>query len=90
MWKCENCGSVFEEFDRVRDPEVGWLNCCPHCECDGVFAVFECEVCGEYAEDTTHGACPECYEKIKEKVMQLLNGFDDAEYEVAMGIINDL
>jgi NMD protein affecting ribosome stability and mRNA decay len=55
-----------------------------------VVAVFECVVCGEHFEDTTHGACHECYEKIKKKVMKFLNGFTEAEYEVVMGIINEL
>ena len=90
MWKCEHCGGLFEEANRVLDPEVGYLNCCPYCGFDDICSVFECSVCGEYTDDTTHGACQECYEKLKEKVVRFLNGFDKDEYEVVMGIIDEL
>ena len=89
MWKCEQCESIFEEYNRVLDPEVGYLNCCPHCGCDGVVAVFECVVCGEYAEDTTHGACPECYDKIKKKVKAFVDDMTEAEYEVFLGVLEE-
>lgn len=89
MWKCENCNRVFEEFDRELDPEVGYLNCCPHCGCDGVVAVFECSVCGEYSDDTTYGACPECYQKIKDKVTEFIGEMTEAEYDVMIGVLDE-
>ena len=89
MYRCEHCESVFEYFDRVRDPEVGWLNCCPHCGFDGVGVVYECEVCGEYADDTTYGACPECFARIQAKYNALIDEMTEAEYGVFVGILDE-
>lgn len=57
MYKCEECGNVFDEpttYSEDRTPEGGCelgfterIEGCPYCE--GAFSkAYECEECGEY------------------------------------------
>ena len=90
MWKCEHCGSVFERFDRVFDPEVGQLNCCPSCGWDGVVEAVECKVCGEYTSDPTNGACTDCYQKMKHKIEEIIKDMTEEEFELFVECVDEL
>lgn len=73
MFKCEDCGAVFESLGAIREcigePEYGPVTYygCPNCKSDQVVCAFRCDLCGEYVahdfvilNDGTV-ACNNCY-----------------------------
>ena len=68
MFRCEECGYIFEEGEQKRwvEPHGEELCGCPIC--GGAFVkVKNCVVCGEIS-DTEYGVCQKCFdEKITAK-----------------------
>ena len=70
MFKCENCGEIFEECDTHYEyhpygdgyASEEW-SCCPYCRDTDIVEVYECEGCGEYFASLTDDLCDECYEE---------------------------
>lgn len=63
MFKCDDCGLLFDEPRYIREPHGEYLSHCP--ACGGSFSnVYECEVCG--AEYTEGDVCPTCQETMAE------------------------
>lgn len=72
MYKCCECGAIFEEGEEARweeDRGEFWgVRCsetvsgCPECHGD-YEEVFECEECGEwfFEDELTDGVCEHCY-----------------------------
>lgn len=61
MYRCKECGHLFEEGEqkkRYEDNGEEW-QCCPLCS--GDFEEAEtCEICGAAAEELHGGVCDEC------------------------------
>lgn len=89
MYKCYNCGEVFESPDSHEEGrgEFWGVSCsetisgCPHC--DGEYEeAFKCEKCGEYFfEDEMHGSmCDSCIDNYKYNIDVCYKiGAEDAE-----------
>lgn len=85
MYKCLNCGSVFDEPIAIyeREPygnsyaEYHSDDICPYCKGD-IDTAEKCEICGEYyaESDIYNGVCIECIKIDCEKLSTL---FDYAE-----------
>lgn len=73
MFKCENCGSVFEnpEIKKGYLCECGMqsiyesIGVCPNCSCDEYHEAKKCSVCGEYFSETElfGGTCQQCIDE---------------------------
>ena len=69
MYKCEECGEVFEEpkVYYERHPygegyaEEEW-RVCPYCGEAGFVEAKECTRCGEYTAELHDGLCDVCYD----------------------------
>ena len=69
MYKCEDCGHIFEEGEQCEWEEMHGFTYgpgehfsgCPRCK-GGYYEVYNCEDCGEiFEEDELHvGRCAEC------------------------------
>lgn len=66
MYKCFNCGAVFEDVITVTD-ERGAVSGCPQCGADDLAIVDQCPDCGAYYEsgDLFGGLCLHC---LKERI----------------------
>lgn len=70
MFKCVECGKVFEEpktYEEHHPYGMGYATesfaCCPYCESNFEEAI-QCECCGEWflENDLEKGICEECAE----------------------------
>lgn len=81
MHKCE-CGAVFQYPAQAVEPhpEVPWgreyFSVCPECGSDEIETVYECQRCGEWAEEPV---CAECVNELEKKIVGLLRGLPRAE-----------
>lgn len=82
MYKCLECGSVFEEpkfYKESRPYGSGFvfeeLSGCPSCG-EGFDEAFECDCCGEYftKDEMIDGVCKDCIEDV---VSRNKNNFKD-------------
>ena len=47
MYKCEDCGSIFDEPYEYHEYDVGYhADWCPYCHSDDIVEVKECKLCG--------------------------------------------
>ena len=82
MYRCNNCKCEFEEPKLIRDDECGDFCACPLCGDDDYEMLYECEVCGDYFEDVSYGACPECLANVKKKLEEFLGSLTTGERKV--------
>ena len=87
MYRCEDCGHIFEEPYHYREPDVGYgAYWCPSCHSDDITEVRECKICGEYApvhDLTIDGYCPACVRSAARKFDALLSSqFEKEELEI--------
>lgn len=71
MFRCDCCGSEFEETERIKNPLVwgGYEEVCPRCSADlnQISSVFQCDECGGYytrdelADTEDAVICKECF-----------------------------
>ena len=75
MFKCDDCGLLFEEPRYIREPHGEYLSHCPACA--GSFSeVYECEICGtEYSGDDV---CPACSELLDEMLSSFISRVKEA------------
>jgi hypothetical protein len=69
MFKCCECGRVFDETERAEwyEPHGEKMDGCPNCKGDYEEA-FKCELCGEIysASELTEGVCDACIDEYKD------------------------
>lgn len=86
MYKCDDCGAVFEEPYEYREPDVNFFaDWCPYCQSDAIFEVKECALCGELTavfDMTIDGFCPECVEKAAHKYDEFLKSCEPEELRI--------
>jgi len=92
---CEDCGTLFDEWELVRVPEEchmdGYVLGCPNCKSDAYRKVYTCKRCVEYYfnEDLTQGYCKNCGDVIAMKLRIFLNTeFDSSEMEYIDSILD--
>ena len=75
MYKCIECGHLFDEGEEVtwiethkeyNEPMSG----CPLCK-SGYKEIEPCEICGVYSDGETY--CEDCKKTVKERFMNLVN-----------------
>lgn len=86
MYKCEDCGAVFEEPYEYREPDVNFFaDWCPYCHSDDIVEVKECALCGELTavyDLTIDGFCPACVEKAAHKYDEFLKSCEPEELRI--------
>lgn len=83
MYKCKDCGQVFEEPDRYMESRpIGAESfcCCPVCQNSDFEKAYKCKTCDDYIIDGDY--CDGCVEYIENKVELFNNSFTEAEYEL--------
>lgn len=65
MYKCNECGEIFEEPWEMYDKATGSRDSgCPHCDADNYDETYICSKCGDYGADELGGICGECRQEI--------------------------
>lgn len=86
MYKCEDCGAVFEEPFEYKEPDVNFFaDWCPYCHSDDIVEVKECELCGKLTpvfDMTIDGYCPECVTKTARKLNEFLGKCEPEEVRI--------
>ena len=86
MYKCEDCGAVFETPYEYREPDVNFFaDWCPYCQSDAITEVHECKFCGELTavyDLTIDGYCPECVAKTARKLNEFLSQREPEELQI--------
>lgn len=87
MFKCAECGSMFEETvsKLFTDLETGYqmnVNLCPCCQSEDIENAFPCAECGEYftEDELTEGLCAKCETEIQSDFKDFLKGLTTAKY----------
>lgn len=90
MYRCDECGLLFEEPRIVREEHGEEYGICPNC--GGAYeTVYLCKACGEeYTEDEY---CPECLEIVEDMFGQLIERVKAAcnsDRDKALEVISDV
>ena len=85
MFKCNNCGAEFEEFDVINDNGEKW-NVCPCCRGTEFDEAKKCEYCGNwFLESRVNEICEDCIDEIEVRFSKTLhNNFTEFE----RGVLN--
>jgi transposase-like protein len=79
-YRCDDCGSVFEEWDEYREEHGEEFINCPACKSSYFTIVEECIFCGAYTLQLEEGLCPSCAAGLKENFDDfLLDNFSAKE-----------
>lgn len=92
MYRCLDCGHVFEEGEqKVYRENVGEchgtpayqeFSVCPVCGED-YEEVKPCKICGSYEHETDEDFCDECQKDVKKRLDNLIKqNFNDTEIEL--------
>lgn len=85
MYRCEDCGEIFETPYEYEERDVGYAaDLCPHCRSDAIEEVKKCKFCGEYHSYLNiDGFCKSCVENTRRKFnLWLRNKFEDEELQI--------
>lgn len=85
MYKCCECGVFFKDEEAdfrssvLEDSVRPWdkIMVCPVCGSDDIDSASECQFCGEPANDTASGLCPDCETEVNDKFREMLDYFAD-------------
>ena len=96
MYKCRECGTLFEEPTTSKEG-LGFVggdyatlsvDCCPECGADGYFDEIEkCIICNEYSETLKDGFCDDCLNKVRKDFMSFWEDFTEEEQD-ALRLLN--
>lgn len=92
MFKCDECGHLFEEGEQARwDEDRGelWggicreeMSGCPLC-LSSYSEAIPCKICGKYYSEGEEDYCPDCQDEVEKKFEKMLDEhFTDAEIEL--------
>lgn len=85
MYRCEECGEIFEEPRKYEERDVGYeALLCPYCDCDTIEEVRECKYCGEYKSYLDiDGYCNDCIGNTRRKFNLFLRSrFEEEELQI--------
>lgn len=91
MYRCEECGTIFEEPNILKE-NLGVLGgdyailehqVCPFCKIDGCFEEIEpCKICGSYENDKDGEYCKECISDVTKRFQFFLADFTEEELDI--------
>lgn len=76
MFKCSDCGRVFEytsyRSDHVQENIYEAVDCCPHCRSDNYNEVVQCECCrDDFVDDSKMlPICDHCMEQLEKEIRE--------------------
>ena len=86
MYKCNDCGWVFEEPYEYEERDVGYhADWCPECHSDDIVEVRACKLCDELTPIhllTIDGYCPDCVKRTARKLNLFLNKCEPEELQI--------
>ena len=86
MYKCNDCGWVFDEPYEYEERDVGYhADWCPECHSDDIVEVRECKLCDELTPVhllTIDGYCPDCVKRTARKLNMFLNKCEPEEVQI--------
>lgn len=86
MYKCNECGRIFEKPWERYDEETGAYDSgCIYCSSDYFEETYICTHCGDYGADEQNGLCKECKAALKEDTWKLIRqyaGMCEDQYSV--------
>ena len=86
MYRCNDCGWVFEEPYEYEERDVGYhADWCPECHSDDIVEVRECKLCNELTPIhllTIDGYCPDCVRRAAKKYDMFLNKCEPEELRI--------
>ncbi len=89
MYRCDNCGLLFDEPKKYIEDTGEHFSGCPSCYGDYT-EIYECKWCGEYTEDE-RCICERCISETIKKVNRILEEeFTSEEREIIEEYIEDL
>ena len=84
MYKCEECGNVFEEGEQAvwREDHGEQFSGCPICK-ETYREIEPCKICGSYNHDFDESFCDDCKDDFKINLKYVLNqNFSKEEIEL--------
>ena len=98
MYRCEDCGAVFEtplvaesKVEYWGRPTLLEERLCPMCGYDEFVEVSKCKCCGEeYTEDTV---CEKCVADMQNAISEMIATYEEehgCDYLTAMDILSDV
>ena len=89
MYRCLECGNLFEEGEQAEwvethgldTPPYEELSGCPICK-GGYEEVEPCKICGSYAEEMQGDYCKECVVDVQKRFKALMEEFSAEEREL--------
>lgn len=89
MYKCEECGTLFEEGEQAEWVEMHgftygngehWSGC-PHCK--GSYSEIKpCKICGSYEHEINEDFCKNCVIDIQKQFKTFISKFSPEEKEL--------
>ena len=99
MYKCNDCGTIFDNktkasFELGYDPECDGVLDCPHCHSDNFAEVEKCWLCDNYDSNNFSGICEECEKKVvkdvKDNLLAFVHELEDYEVAILEEMLNEL
>lgn len=90
MYKCEECGHVFEEGEQSTwiEPHGERLSGCPIC--NGAYEeVHFCSICGEIKCSMSEDVCEDCQIRLQKEFKSFLDSYTKAEAEYILENIGE-
>lgn len=73
MYRCEECGEIFEYPQMIKEDYGQELPHCPVCSSDYMVDVIKCKCCGE--NYTEYEFCPTCLDDMKCSYTEFIEEF---------------
>lgn len=73
VYKCEECGNLFEDGEQARWTEAhgeAW-GCCPICK-GGYEEAEPCKICGTYQHNSDEEYCEDCKKDVKKRFAEFI------------------
>ena len=83
MYKCNECGEIFEKpWERYEEETGAYDSGCIYCGSDYFEETYICTHCGDYGANEADGLCEECKEALHEDISKIIHKY--------AGMSNDL
>lgn len=96
MYRCFECGHLFEQGEEKRwiekhglsSPPYEEMRGCPNCS-GSYFEIEPCKICGSYNHYEDEDFCGECQKKVKNKFEKLLSDNFTKEERILLNELYD-
>lgn len=95
MFKCLDCGGIFEDGEQGRyeegNPPYQEVYCCPYCKSSDYDEILPCKLCGTYEHEISDDYCEDCVNEVRKSFMAMLETFEDEEKELIkyLGLVGE-